>query len=750
MNERDWEQENAWLEKVLCEVRRRIAENGESDERLRADAVETQKELWESVGGISGGSDLGQLADFMQYIDAMKRQKRSHGEYERLRLKYEKMLRSPYFGKIDFQKEGEAAAQSTYVGLSNLIDEKYRVLVCDWRAPVASLFYDYETGPASYECPKGTVAGELTGKRQFRIEAGKIAYMFDSSLKIDDEILQQILSRSTENKMKAIVTSIQREQNRAIRNEAYQNLVVQGPAGSGKTSIALHRAAYLLYRHRDRITASNIIIFSPNRLFNDYISDVLPELGEENILQTTFAGYMHSALPVNLKKENPNDMMEYILRAKDWPGYARRAAGIRFKASPTFMEALERYADAVVGREPRFEDVVVNGAKAVCADELRELYSEEYRLFPIKRRFEKIRDFALSRLKRKEDERIRELAATLQGEGGYADRAELRRRAAAVVKKETEGMRARIDEMTAFDLVSLYRQFFEQLPRFVPEGDGEELAAIAEDTLGNLDAGYLHYEDQAPLLYLDLIFGGFPKTAQIRFVIIDEAQDYTPLQFKIFRKLFSGASLTMLGDPDQAINPYMNIGGYEQLSRIFPQEDTLHLRLARSYRSTAEIGAFARRLLGDRVNGESVERHGEAPAVLGFPDKAAILGKIALDLAEFRQKGYRSVGIVTRVKQEANEVYQALKGKPNVHAVLSGEEGFSSGAVVLPAYLAKGLEFDAVIIHDAGGGNYAREEERLLLYTACTRALHELRVYHTGALTPLFGIENGARELREG
>ncbi len=750
MNERDWELENAWLEQVLCEARRQLAEAVGNDEQLRADAVDTQKELWEEVGTISGGSDLNQLVDFMQYIDAMKRQKRSHSEYERQRLKCEKMLLSPYFGKIDFQKEGEAAAQSTYIGLSNLIDERYRVLVCDWRAPVASMFYDYETGAASYVCPKGLIAGMLTGKRQFKIDDGKIAYMFDSSIKIDDEILQQILSRSTDNRMKTIVTSIQREQNRAIRNEAYRNLIVEGPAGSGKTSIALHRAAYLLYRYRDTVAASNIVIFSPNRLFNDYISDVLPELGEETILQTTFSEYMAGALRVNLKKESPNDMMEMILGAKNWPGYARRAAGIQLKASPAFLNALERYADAVVKGDPRFEDVCLNGAVVASAREMQALYTGEYCLFPIKRRYEKVREFALGRLKKKKDERIRELVGVLQKAGGETDRVALRQRAAAVVKKETEGIREQIEGMTAFDLVALYRQLFEDLPRFMQEEDREALAAIAADTRGNLEAGHLHYEDQAPLLYLDLIFGGFPKTAQIKFVIVDEAQDYTPLQCRLLCRLFGGANITMLGDPDQAINPYMNAGGFEQLLPLFPGEETLHIRLNKSYRSTAEISAFARRLLAGRAQGESVERHGEEPVVRGFADEAAIHGQIVRDLAAFRQKGYRSVGILTRVKQEAKDVYQTLRDQENIHIVFSGEEGYAGGVLVMPAYLAKGLEFDAVILHNAGGGSYAGEEERLLLYTACTRALHELRIYHTGALTPLLGGENGLRARCKG
>lgn len=737
MNDSDRKQEADRLELVLSQAREQLEANSISDEQLREDAVETQKELWESVGTISAASDIGHLADFMQYIDAMKRQKRSHGEHERLRLKYERMLNSPYFGRIDFRQEGESAAQSYYIGLSNLIDENCRMLVCDWRAPVASLFYDFETGAAFYNCPKGVVAGSLTGKRQYKIEGGKLIYMFDSSLKIDDEILQQILSRSTENRMKAIVTSIQREQNRVIRNEAYRNLIVSGPAGSGKTSIALHRAAYLLYRHRDKIKAENVIIFSPNRIFNDYISDVLPELGEENILQTTFYEYMQAALDAHLKKESPQDRMEFILGARSWDGYERRTAAIRLKSSAAFANALERYAADVAAVEPQFTDIVFNGETVLSAAESHELYFEEYRAFPIKRRLEKLREYAKARLKRRKGARIRELAAAMLDEGVATDRAELKKRAAAIVREESEALDAVIDGMTSFDLLSAYRNLFGRLSAYLPGESARLLEDIRTDTLENLAAGQLHEEDQAPLLFLQGALGGMPKTDGIRFVIVDEAQDYTPLQYKILQRLFPNASITMLGDPDQAINPYGSLGGFERLTDIFPAQDTLRVALTKSYRSTVEIGTFAQKILGRDADGGLVERHGEEPVVRPLPDGDAVIRQIGLDLESFQKDGYRSVGILTRTKREAAEVYQALSGKEKVRAVLSENEGFSGGILVMPAYLAKGLEFDAVIIHNAGGGNFARDEERLLLYTACTRALHVLRVYYTGALSPL-------------
>lgn len=244
-----------------------------------------------------------------------------------------------------------------YLGISNLINDNFDFLVYDWRAPISSMFYDYEIGEAEYKCPEGTVEGKLTLKRQYKINNGKIEYMFDSNLKIDDEVLQGILSKSTDSKMKAIITTIQREQNKVIRNEEYKKLIVQGPAGSGKTSVALHRIAYLLYKHRDKITPQNIVIFSPNDIFNEYISNVLHELGEDNMCQTTFKEYMDKALGNEFNKENYSEMMEYILASKKEAAYQTRINNIKFKSSMNFINILKRYTTLLEKEDTNFTDI---------------------------------------------------------------------------------------------------------------------------------------------------------------------------------------------------------------------------------------------------------------------------------------------------------------------------------------------------------------------------------------------------------
>jgi len=735
MNESEWRQENERLERVLREAQKQLHEHCDSDEKLEAEAIQTQKELWEEVGSISVSNGLEQLVDFLEFVDAMKRQKRSHGFLEKLKEKYAKMILSPYFGRIDFAQSGGAQTKPYYIGASSLIDDAYDILIYDWRAPVSSLFYDYEIGEAGYQSPDGTVSGAVTLKRQYKIENGKIAYMFDSNLKIDDEVLQEILSGSADSKMKAIVTSIQREQNRAIRNEQYKNMIVLGPAGSGKTSVALHRAAYLLYKYRDTITSRNILIFSPNRIFSDYISNVLPELGEDNMLQTTFQDYMRQALNIPLKKESYYEMMEYILASADRPAYPERIKNIRFKSSAAFRDILKRYAAGVEKEDRAFPDIDFDGKPVVTSAELQSLFRDGSSL-PLKSRLERIRTRILFLLKAREEERMQEVMGGLRDSGDFTDSAELKKESAAVVRNESKAVRAQIDRLTAFDAVELYRRLFEHPELFASE-NGTETDGIRSYTLENLSAGQLYYEDQISLLYLAGALGGIPRTAEIKFVMIDEAQDYTPLQYEIFYQLFGHANITMLGDPDQSINPFMNAGGYDNLSHLFPRENTCILNLSKSYRSTVEITRFSRTLLHGRTAGESVERHGDEPAVLGFTGEEAIRLRILEDIGAYTEKGYRSIGILTRTKKEAVEAYRFLKGRVPVKAVVSGEEEYAIGAVVMPAYLSKGLEFDVVIIYNAGSGNYCREEERKLLYTACTRALHILRVYYSGRLTPL-------------
>jgi len=738
----EWQLENEWLQKVLKEARKQLDKNRGMQAESRKDAIEIQRQMWEDIGVVSSDSGLEHIADFMSYINAMRMQKRRH-EFTRKQVqKYERVLDSPYFGRIDFIEEGEKEPEKYYIGISSLVDDDNEILVYDWRAPVSSMFYDWEIGEASYKCPAGTIHGEITLKRQYKISKGKMEYMFDSSLKIDDEILQDILSKSADARMKAIVTTIQREQNRVIRNEDYKYLIVQGPAGSGKTSVALHRIAYLLYKHRDRIGPENIVIFSPNEIFNDYISNVLPELGEENMYQTTFKDYMHQALGGDLKKESYGEMMEYILDAKNLPSYHRRINNIKFKSSVEFIDVLKRYVAYLEKEDRGFQDIVFRGRVIISAKELRELYFKDYAHLPLKRRLQRIRNRIFYLLEPYEKQREKEVLNELEEGNSSMSKGELKERSTVIVHHESMDMYDEINRVTGFDLIDIYRGLFERLESFYPASETgkwgpDEIRDIKRYTLENLSVGVLYYEDQPPLLYLKGALGDLPKASDIKYVIIDEAQDYTPLQYEIFLQLFGHANMTILGDLHQAINPYMNLGGYEHISHMFPKGQSLLIRLSKSYRSTMEITRFARSLLGKPVEDEWIERSGEEPIVLGFPNEEAIQERLVEDIRKYQEQGHQSIAVITRTVKEAEQVYSFLKDKVHVHAILKDDDEYMGDTLVIPSYLAKGLEFDVVLIYNAGGENYNGEEERLLLYTACTRALHVLCIYYAGEMTPL-------------
>ncbi|MCC3868576.1 RNA polymerase recycling motor HelD [Terrisporobacter mayombei] len=741
INNYEWNLENEWLEKVLKETTKQLDEKREAKDRLQKEAKETQRELWNDLGSVSITNGLDQISEFVSAMDTMKNQKRSHEFNKKLEEKYEKMLLSPYFGRIDFLEKNELDAEKCYIGLSNLTDEDFDFLVYDWRAPISSMFYDYEIGQAGYECPQGVISGEITSKRQYKINNGIIEYMFDSNLSIDDEMLQELLSKSSDDKMKGIVTTIQKEQNQVIRNEDYKNLIVQGAAGSGKTSVALHRIAYLLYKHRDRITSQNIIIFSPNNIFNDYISNVLPQLGEENMYQTTFKDYMHKKIGNGFRKETPSEMMEYILDSNETLTYKDRIKNINFKTSVEFMNILKEYINHLETKERKFEDIIVRDKLIISSQEIQKLFLNDFADRPIKKRLEKIKSRILFLIEPYEEAWIKEIYEELDSSGYYIDRQEMKEESTLTVKKQLKDVYDKISRMTEFNVVNIYRNLFKYsnkfLNRLATSYDKNFINHIKTYTMENLNTRNLYYEDQVALLYLKVALGDAPATSQIKYVIIDEAQDYTPLQYEIFYQLFKSAKMTILGDINQSINPFMNVGNYNNIYNI-SKDDTCIINLTKSYRSTMEITKFSRKLLIENINDEYVERHGEEPNVIGFSHESHMNKKLIEEINNYKEKNYKSIGIITKTARETRDLYNLLKANNiDVVSIEKDDDSYTNGVLVIPSYLAKGLEFDVVFIHDVSNKNYNSEDERLLLYTCCTRALHVLNIYYLGEITSL-------------
>ncbi len=433
-------------------------------------------------------------------------------------------------------------------------------------------------------------------------------------------------------------------------------------------------------------------------------------VGRDNMYRTLLGAQRRGFIDDNI------EILDYEIRIKS----------IKYKSSLKFIEVLKRHAESIEKADRNFKDIVFGDKLIVSSKELEELYCKDYIKLHLKRRLDKIRERILFLLKPYEKERINEIYEDLWDTGYFVDEREAKEKAITSTREETKHINAGISRITAFDLIDIYKKLFEALD---PE--------IKNYTLKMLETKFLNYEDQVPLLYLKGVFGDLPKTTDIKYVIIDEAQDYTPIQYEIFYQLFNHANITMLGDLNQSINPFMNVGDYKNIAHIFHQDNTCIINLTKSYRSTMEITEFSRKLLGYEVNAEYVERSGDKPTVIGFSDENSINERIIKDIEMYKEKGYKSIGIITRTIKEADRVYSLLKDRTEVKALTKDDDEYINGTLVIPAYLAKGLEFDVVLIYNAGDENYSSEEERLLFYTACTRALHRLNVYYAGRLTPL-------------
>lgn len=728
-----WAYEEAYLKRVVGEIENQIDIGLGAAGSYKRDAIELQKSMWEDMRCAPAG--LFDLEDAVQANQAQIELSNKAGLYK---FSFEKvdrlkrMRKSPYFGRIDFLEKGERKAEKIYIGICDLSAyDTMESLVYDWRAPVSGMFYDFETGPLSYSCPAGLIEGEILLKRQYKIEDSQIAYMFDSSLIINDVMLQELLGKSTDLRMKTIVTSIQREQNTVIRNSEDRILIVEGPAGSGKTSIALHRAAFILYKYRETVRSENILIFSPNHVFEDYISHVLPELGEENISRSTFADFFGNAFLTGWQTETMNQQMEYILTSND-PGDIRLSC-IRFKSSPLFPAALKRYVQFLEkGMDLKFKDMVYDNTLLISADDIYKLYGSQSSRLPYANRLEKIRQRLFGILEEHE-KNVRD-----PEKGSLAARQE---------SPEYELVKNDILQMTAFDICPLYINLFKGIESFMQpqKEEAEEYLKIADFTIRELERGMLNYEDLAPFVYLKTVLEGENAAASVKHVIIDEAQDYTPVQYEIFKAAFRNRNMTILGDINQSVNGYMNIGNFDMISNIFGA-GSKRIALKKSYRSSKELADFCRALLVSPGETEQLERRGAKPKVIRIR-KSGFYKRLADDINDLKSKGHKLIAVICRTASQCRAVYKAVSQFADIGLISNQNEVYHGDCFAIPSYLAKGLEFDAVLVSSAG---YNVNEDRRLLYTVCTRALHELYLYYFDTMSGLIsGIDKGLYDIED-
>lgn len=592
-----------------------------------------------------------------------------------------KILAIPYFGRIDFlEKKENSKVMPIYIGIHTFYDPESRAtLIHDWRAPVSSMFYDHELGEAGYRSPSGEIKGVISLKRQYRIRGGKMEFMIESALTVHDDILQKELSSNVDDKMKNIVATIQREQNRIIRNEDIRTLIIQGVAGSGKTSIALHRIAYLLYTFRDSISSKDILIISPNKVFSDYISNVLPELGEETVPETSMEQILSGVLEHKYKYQTYFGLVNELLE-KPSSSLINRIA---YKASFGFISELDKFILHIENTYFKAADVKLTKYITIPAPFIEEQYLR-FNRYPIRRRFDAMADYMLDMLKIQYT-----FTVTTTGRN--------------LLKKEIRLMFAGNND------IQVYKDFFKW---------------TNNPGMFKMRKGHtLEYSDLAPLAYLHLALeGNGNQPFRVKHLLIDEMQDYSPIQYKVIQKLFP-CRKTVLGDAGQSVNPYGSSTA-ETIQKSLTASEIM--KLCKSYRSTFEITDFAQKI-HPNAELEPVARHGEKPQILQFGSAVEELSGIMGLISTYRKSGYKSLGIICKTEQQARKMADMLKSYANDISFLSSQSSaFVQGIVITSAHMAKGLEFDEVIIPQTDERNYRSEIDKSMLYVAVTRAMHRL------------------------
>ncbi len=592
-----------------------------------------------------------------------------------------KILAIPYFGRIDFlEKKENSKVMPIYIGIHTFYDPESRAtLIHDWRAPVSSMFYDHELGEAGYRSPSGEIKGVISLKRQYRIRGGKMEFMIESALTVHDDILQKELSSNADDKMKNIVATIQREQNQIIRNEDIRTLIIQGVAGSGKTSIALHRIAYLLYTFRDSISSKDILIISPNKVFSDYISNVLPELGEETVPETSMEQILSGVLEHKYKYQTYFGLVNELLE-KPSSSLINRIA---YKASFGFISELDKFILHIENTYFKAADVKLTKYITIPAPFIEEQYLR-FNRYPIRRRFDAMADYMLDMLKIQYT-----FTVTTTGRN--------------LLKKEIRLMFAGNND------IQVYKDFFKW---------------TNNPGMFKMRKGHtLEYSDLAPLAYLHLALeGNGNQPFRVKHLLIDEMQDYSPIQYKVIQKLFP-CRKTVLGDAGQSVNPYGSSTA-ETIQKSLTASEIM--KLCKSYRSTFEITDFAQKI-HPNAELEPVARHGEKPQILQFGSAVEELSGIMGLISTYRKSGYKSLGIICKTEQQARKMADMLKSYANDISFLSSQSSaFVQGIVITSAHMAKGLEFDEVIIPQTDERNYRSEIDKSMLYVAVTRAMHRL------------------------
>lgn len=752
VKETEQQKEQKHLDEVLGLIKKKENELDHSIEHAQNEAQNINLHFFDDVkldyDGYSTSMDTALSIHQQQQMLAERQNAWQHSAKQLSTL--QRLEKRPYFARVDFQEPNEDP-ETIYIGLGSFADKEDHFLIYDWRAPISSIYYDGKLGKVSYNAPDGVQTVDMTKKRQFLIEDGKITNMFDTNESIGDQMLLNVLNEKSSTQMKSIVTTIQREQNKIIRNTSADLLFVQGAAGSGKTSAIMQRVAYLLYRYRGNLTSSDVIMFSPNQLFNDYVKNVLPEMGEQNMVQMTYWQFVSRRVP-GMNVENLFEQFE---------DDEQNDKIVNLKDSLQFFNAVTRYAKHLEKNGLIFKNIYFKNKKKPFFDKekIKEIYYGFNENYHLRNRIEATKESLINSLNRRiepetkkawvdktieslDQEQLNKLYDRPDQEFESSAKEEhfLARK---IVIKQLKQVSRKIHQNRFLNIRAQYLRFLRAVPKLIDlskwDISQEEWEAHIENVKDRFRNGKIKMADISPYLYLYDLVTGRRTDYEMRYAFIDEIQDYTPFQLAYLKYNFPRAKFTMLGDLNQAIfTKDESKTLLSQISKLFDPEKTDVVQLTKSYRSTKELTNFTKQILRQGEKIEAFDRRGPKPAFYKRDSLEKEFNALEDILVENDEQKL-TTAIITKTLAEAQEVAKVLKER-KIKATLIGSanQRLVPGTLVMPSYLAKGLEFDAVIAWNVSRDNYHQLDETQLLYTITSRAMYKLDLIYTGEKSPLF------------
>ena len=688
------------------------------------------------------------------------------------RIKNLKMvINKPYFARVDFIEKGDVKRDAFYLGKVMVTDHNtLEQIVIDWRAPIADLYYEGRLGEANYNCPAGNIEGEIKLKRQYFFNKdGELENVMDIDITTNDEMLQPFLSANSDTRLKNIISTIQAEQNKIIRSEMWRPLVVQGVAGSGKTTIALHRIAYLIYNYDKNFFPEEFLIIAPSKFFLNYISNVLPDLGVERVQQSTYEDIAFEIIGDEFDIEDPNEKLAIIIdnnksdKEKEMSKVIEQASIL--KSSIRFKNMLDEYLYELEKRFIPDEDFKIDKYVFMKREDIHHLYFREYANLPICRRIEEIvkhlknsvmmrsgeilkdieeeRDYKIAKVKAEEP--IEEIRLSMI-RNLYGDAEKLAKSVIKDAKKHALNYFGANKVMTP---LKYYKEFldvyFEQIAS--ERIDKRQIKYIKDSFATAQRKGKIEMEDIAPLMYIKCMVHGVKTKFELKHIVVDEAQDFSEFQFYVFKKIIKSNSMTILGDLAQGIYYYRGTRNWQKtMSVVFGEDSDLkYLTLKKTYRTTEEIMNVANKVISninDVLNcelGEPVMKNGAPVTFKHFENHSDMINQIKARLEEFKQKGFTNIAIIGKTIPDCLKLQKELNNE-EIHMISSKDAEYNGGINICPSYLSKGLEFDAVIITDTDVNNYTKSEvDTKLLYVCITRAMNTLDIYYVDKITELLG-----------